>query len=98
MPRSDDSTCFHQCITLFSLLNTTFQFKERFDSLVLQRNFTQLCKKHAIVQEESGYPRNGTPMAVSISVLVHLVRKHTIQFIARLNLILGVSYDAIWQG
>jgi len=34
-------------------------------------------------------------MGVSISVLAHRVMKRTIQFIARLTLILRVSYDAI---
>ena len=34
-------------------------------------------------------------MGVSISVLAHPFMKCTIQFIARLNLILRVSYDAM---
>jgi len=34
-------------------------------------------------------------MGVSISVLAHLIMKHMIQFIVRLNLILRVNYEAM---
>jgi len=34
-------------------------------------------------------------MGMSISVIVHLVMKHTIQFIAMQNLIIRVSYNAM---
>jgi len=63
-----------------------YQLKEHINSFVLW-GCTLGCyiTKCALVWEGSGYPRNGTPMSVSISVLVHLVMKCTIQFIARLN-------------
>ena len=35
-----------------------------------------LHSKRALVQEGSGYPRNGTSMGVSVSVLAHLAMKH----------------------
>ena len=47
-----------------------------------------LHNKRAIVWEGSGYPRNGTSMGVSISVLVHLVMKRVLQVIVRLKFIL----------
>ena len=56
--------------------------------------FTRLHKKHTVVREGSGYPRNGASMGMSISVLAYLVMKYIIQFTARLNLVLRVSYDA----
>jgi len=59
-------------------------------------NLTLLHIKRALVWEGSGYPRNGTPMGVSFSVLAHLVMKRMTQFIMRLNLFLRVSYD-LWR-
>jgi len=55
----------------------------------------KLLNKYALVQEGPGYPRNGTPMGVSLLVLAHLVLKCTIQVKARQNIILSVSYDAM---
>ena len=55
----------------------------------------KLCKKHTLVREGPGYPRNGTLMGVSLMALVHLVMKRTIQVKARQNIILSVSYDAM---
>ena len=49
----------------------------------------------ALVREGPGYPRNGTPMGVSLLALANLVMKRTIQVKARLNIILSVSYDAM---
>jgi len=57
----------------------------------MKMNLVLLHKKNALVQEGSVYPRNGTPMGASISVLAHLVMKCTMQFI----LFLMVCYDAI---
>ena len=55
----------------------------------------KLCNKCALVLEGPGYPRNSTPMGVSILALAHLVVKRTIQVKARQNIILLVSYDAM---
>ena len=55
----------------------------------------KLRNKRALVWEGPGYPRNGTPMGVSLLALVHLVMKRTIQVKARQNIILLVSYDAM---
>ena len=57
--------------------------------------FVKLRNKCALVREGPGYPRNGTPMGVSILALAHLVVKRTIQVKARRNIILLVSYDAM---
>jgi len=51
----------------------------------MKMNFVLLHNKCAVVWEGSGYPRNGIPMGVSISMLVHLVMKCTMQFIVSLN-------------
>ena len=40
--------------------------------------FVKLRNKCALVREGPGYPRNGTPMGVSILALAHLVVKRTI--------------------
>ena len=58
------------------------------------KKFVKLCNKRALVREGPGYPRNGTPMGVSLLTLARLVMKHTIQVKARQNILL-VSYDAM---
>jgi len=55
----------------------------------------KLRNKRALVQEGPGYPKNGTPMGVSILALAYLVVKHTIQVKVRQNIILLVSCDAM---
>ena len=59
------------------------------------KKFVKLCNKCALVREASSYPRNGTPMGMSLLALAHLVIKLTIQVKARQNIILLVSYDAM---
>ena len=59
------------------------------------KKFVKLCNKRVLVREGPGYPRNGTPMGVSLLALAHLVMKLTIQVKARQNIILSVSYDAM---
>jgi len=56
------------------------------------KKFVKLRNKHALVREGPGYPRNDTPMGVSLLALGHLVMKRTIQVKARQNVILSVSY------
>ena len=51
-----------------------------------------LHNKYVLVQEGSSYPKHGTFMGVSISVLA---MKQVLQVIARLNFILWVRYDAM---
>ena len=55
----------------------------------------KLRNKCALVWEESGCPRNGTPMGMSLLALAHLVMKHTIQVKARQNIVLLMSYDTM---
>ena len=59
------------------------------------KKFVKLRNKRALVREGPSYPRNGTPMGVSLLALAHLVMKRTIQVKARQNIILSVSYDAM---
>jgi len=75
-----------------------FNSRNNLTHLYYKINFMQLCKERALVREGSVYPKNGASMDVSISVLPHLVMKCTIQFIARINLILRVSNDAMLNG
>jgi len=68
---------------------------ERPNSPILrQKKFVKLRKKCTLVRERPGYPRNGTPMGMSILALAHLVVKRTIQVKVRQNILL-VSYDAM---
>ena len=54
-----------------------------------------LHNKRILVWEGSGYPRNGTPMGVSTLALAHLTITCTEQFIAKLNLIFYMIYNAM---
>ena len=47
-----------------------------------------LHNKRTLVREGSGYPRNGTSMGMSVSVLVHLSMERVLQVIASLKFIL----------
>ena len=48
-----------------------------------------------LVWEGSGYPRNGIPMGVSTLALLHLTITRTKQFIAKLDFISCVIYNAM---
>ena len=52
------------------------------------KKFVKLRNKRALVQEGPGYPRNGTPMGVS---LAHLVMKRTLPVKARQNIIYSIG-------
>ena len=43
------------------------------------KKIVKLHNKYALVQEGPSYPRNNTPMGVSLLALAHLVMKCTIQ-------------------
>ena len=47
-----------------------------------------LHNKRALVREGSSYPRNGTFMGVSVSVLAHLAMKYVLQVMVRLKFML----------
>ena len=47
-----------------------------------------LHNKCTLVQEGSGYPRNGTSMGASVLVLAHLAMKCVLQGVASLKFIL----------
>ena len=49
----------------------------------------------ALVWEGSGYPRNRTPMGMSILALVHLTIKSTKQFVTMLDFIPYMIYNAM---
>ena len=52
----------------------------------------KLHNKPTLVREGPSYPRNSTPIGVSLLALAHLVMKHAIQVKAS---ILSVRYDAM---
>jgi len=59
------------------------------------KKIVKLRNKRTLVQEGPGYPRNSTPVGVSLLAPAHLVMKHTIQVKVRQNIILLVSCDAM---
>ena len=54
-----------------------------------------LHNKRTLVQEGSGYPRNGTPMGVSTLALARLTITLTKQFIVKLDFISFMIYNAM---
>ena len=58
----------------------------------------KLCNKHAIVREGPSYPRNNTPMGMSLLALAYFVMKPTIRGKARQNIILLLSYGVLTHG
>ena len=75
-----DFTCMFTSMYLF-----TFQLEEQFNlpSYYEKLQFAPLHHKCTLVWEGSGYPRNGTSMGVSTSVLAHFAMKCVLQVIVR---------------
>ena len=81
----------------FFVINNFFQLKEQFNLSIMKGyvHFMLLHDKCTLVWEGSGYPRNRTPMGVSILALAHLTITSTKQFIAILDFFSCMIYNAM---